>query len=243
MEKNIVVFSPHPDDEVLGCGGTIPKKLSRNYSVFIVFITDGAGGSEYSYYGKALGLTSMQLKEIRKQEAISADRILGVNRKNLVFLGIEDRNLRKNREKAEKKVAEVLNEMCPTEVYFPHRSDPNEDHFAANRLLQKSLTNLTNQPIKYEYVIWTVDELFKSQTLLIRMWLKAKRKLIGHDGILQHCCEAHIDISDYLPLKIEALKKYKSQTTLFFHNQKEPILKKSFVDKFLKDEEIFCRSV
>lgn len=243
MKKNIVVFSPHPDDEVLGCGGTIAKKLSRNYSVFIVFMTDGAGGHEYSHYGKASGLTSLQLKEIRKQEAMNADRILGVPQKNLVFLGMEDRRLLENRGKAEEKVAEVLNEICPVEVYFPHKNDQNEDHFAANRILQNLVRNLPNQPIKYEYIIWTVKELFKNQPLLIRTWLKLKKKLTSPNMTVHHYHKAHVDISDYLPLKIKALHEYKSQITLFFDQQKEPILKKSFLDEFLKNEEIFYESV
>ena len=236
---NIVVFSPHPDDEVLACGGTIAKKLSQKYCVFIVFMTDGASGPEYSRYGKASGLTSEQLKEIRKQEAINANTILGVYQKNLIFLGIEDRKLRENREKAEERVREILNKICPIEVYFPHKNDPNEDHLTTNIILENSLKNLPNQPIKYQYTIWTVDELFKNKPWLMKTWLKVRRKLTNHNISMHHYRKVHVHISDYLPLKIKGLQKYKSQTTLFFSDQKEPILRKSFVDKFLDNEEIF----
>ena len=39
-KKNLVVFAAHPDDEVLGCGGTI-KKLSKKFNVIVVFFTTG----------------------------------------------------------------------------------------------------------------------------------------------------------------------------------------------------------
>ena len=46
-KKNILVFAAHPDDEVLGCGGTI-SKLSKNYNINVVFFTDGVGSRPLS---------------------------------------------------------------------------------------------------------------------------------------------------------------------------------------------------
>ena len=41
-----IVFAPHPDDETLGCGGTILKKRSLGAPVEVVFLTDGYIGNE-----------------------------------------------------------------------------------------------------------------------------------------------------------------------------------------------------
>ena len=40
-ENRILVFAAHPDDEVLGCGGTIAKKTSKGHIVQTVFFSDG----------------------------------------------------------------------------------------------------------------------------------------------------------------------------------------------------------
>ena len=37
MKKSILIFAAHPDDEVLGCGGTILKYKDKGYQVFSVF--------------------------------------------------------------------------------------------------------------------------------------------------------------------------------------------------------------
>jgi LmbE family N-acetylglucosaminyl deacetylase len=40
-EKSILVFAPHPDDETLGCGGTIANRVREGHEVEIFFMTDG----------------------------------------------------------------------------------------------------------------------------------------------------------------------------------------------------------
>ena len=43
---NILIIAPHPDDEVLGMGGTI-KKISKKNNVSLLVMTDGAS-AQYS---------------------------------------------------------------------------------------------------------------------------------------------------------------------------------------------------
>ena len=40
----VVVFAPHPDDEVLGCGGALADLLDRGARLDVVLVTDGAAG-------------------------------------------------------------------------------------------------------------------------------------------------------------------------------------------------------
>ena len=41
MNKNILVIAAHPDDEVLGCGGSIAKFSSQGYQVHCVILAEG----------------------------------------------------------------------------------------------------------------------------------------------------------------------------------------------------------
>ncbi|MEM2914808.1 MAG: PIG-L family deacetylase, partial [Candidatus Bathyarchaeia archaeon] len=64
MNKKVLIFAPHPDDETFGCGGTIAKRVSEGYEVFIIVMTDG----RYAYL-KLLGVesdpTPEELRETR----------------------------------------------------------------------------------------------------------------------------------------------------------------------------------
>lgn len=40
-QKSIIVFSPHQDDEALGCGGMIALKREQGIPIKVVFVTDG----------------------------------------------------------------------------------------------------------------------------------------------------------------------------------------------------------
>ena len=46
MKKQILVVAAYPDDEVLGCSGTI-SKFSKKYSVSTVFMTNGVSARNY----------------------------------------------------------------------------------------------------------------------------------------------------------------------------------------------------
>ena len=68
--KKILVVAAHPDDEVLGCGGTIARYVREGYDAYVVFMTDGVSSRKE---------TSIQ-NEIKNREksAILASQILGI---------------------------------------------------------------------------------------------------------------------------------------------------------------------
>ena len=39
--ERIIIFAPHPDDEILGCAGLIQKVLKKKGKVWIVYLTNG----------------------------------------------------------------------------------------------------------------------------------------------------------------------------------------------------------
>jgi len=223
MEKEIIVFAPHPDDETLGCGGTIAKKISEGYEVLIVFMTDGRNALKP--FGIASGPSPGEMKEIREKEAIRAARILGVKEEKLFFLHIEEGSLEKSKEKTQEKVTEILNKTSPVEVYFPHRLDFNPDHRLTNSIIRNCLAKLNLHPCEYQYIFARRYDRVGSlkETIL---------DLIKHHIV-------RIDISNFLPLKIVAMKEYRSQTTILSDRQKRPVLSSYSLRKHLKNEEMF----
>jgi len=83
-DMTVLVFAPHPDDDVFAAGGTIAL-LNRNHNkVFIVLYTNDDKGS-YD-----LEMTSQRLARIRKAEEEAAQAMLGTPQENLLWMGYDD---------------------------------------------------------------------------------------------------------------------------------------------------------
>ena len=125
---NIIIFSPHPDDDVIGCGGTIAAHVRQGYHVTIVYLTSGEAGS--------LDVTQNNLQTRREEEARQAAQCLGV--RNLVFLRYPDGYLDFSRELLQALVT-LIREKTPDVVYLPHQHEHPRDHRIAHELCLESV--------------------------------------------------------------------------------------------------------
>jgi LmbE family N-acetylglucosaminyl deacetylase len=130
--KNVLVFAPHPDDESIGCGGSIAKHVKSGSAVTIAFFT-----SE----GK------------RKDEAKDAARILGASK--IEFMDFKDGFLSYSQETVEK-TAKILENIKPDIVYIPHEFDGNADHMNAFKIVLEVLKKFYHgKPTVLCYEVWT----------------------------------------------------------------------------------------
>jgi LmbE family N-acetylglucosaminyl deacetylase len=83
-DKTILLFAPHPDDDVFAAGGTIALLNRNRNKVFVVLYTNDDKGS-YD-----LEMTSQRLARIRKAEEEAAQAVLGTPRENLIWMGYDD---------------------------------------------------------------------------------------------------------------------------------------------------------
>ncbi len=90
----ILVLVPHPDDETIGCAGIIQEAVRVGAPVNVVYLTNGDHNQvAFIVYEKRLTLKKgefIHMGEVRKYEAIKAMKLLGLNEKNLIFLGYPD---------------------------------------------------------------------------------------------------------------------------------------------------------
>ncbi|OGY22991.1 MAG: hypothetical protein A2172_03600 [Candidatus Woykebacteria bacterium RBG_13_40_15] len=85
---NILVFSPHPDDDLIGCGGSIAQHVKEGNKVSVVYMTSGESGS--------LKYSKDALAKIREKEARNALGVFGI--RDLAFLRNPDGYLEYKRE-------------------------------------------------------------------------------------------------------------------------------------------------
>ena len=82
-KDKILIIAAHPDDEVLGCGGTISSLSSKGIDIRILFLSEGVS-SRFDNNQKNLKKLNNEIK-LRNNNSIKALKILGVNKKNIFF--------------------------------------------------------------------------------------------------------------------------------------------------------------
>ncbi len=143
-EKNILVLSPHPDDDIIACGGTIHKYHLKEAHITAVYMTDGRKGNNR--------FAENDLVSIRKEEAQRAARIIGINR--LIFLENKDGNLSASA-KTSQELYEILNDIKPEAVFLPFFLDNHHDHIATGQIFFSATKTYTDSLMCYCYGIWT----------------------------------------------------------------------------------------
>lgn len=147
-----VIFAPHADDETFGCGGLIARKVAAGATVRIVFLTDGGWNRDHCPKLRA------EFVATRQGEALAAAQCLGVPPSNVDFLSFRDNWLERlpaqDRARAVERIAEILKEAAPDEVFVTHRADRNPDHEAAYRLVLDGLAAARACVRLFEYPIW-----------------------------------------------------------------------------------------
>jgi len=232
--------APHPDDETLGCGGTIIKKKRAGADVKLLFMTDGRH-SHRSLIGEA------ELKRIRRGEALAAGRRLGVADGSIVFFDYEDETLALHLESAAGRIGELLERDAPEEIFVPYRFESPADHRATHRAVEMALRTHPREVVVYEYPIW-----FWYHSLRTPAPVRSPRKLVSAAarrflaGLRRaRDLRCSIGIADLLDEKREALNEYRSQMTRLDGNPEWPTLGDvadgEFLNCFFRGEEVFLR--
>lgn len=239
FKKNAIIFAPHQDDEVLGCGGTIIKKGRAGAEISIVFMTDG----RHSHKGL---ISEIELKNLRAKEAIDANKLLGVEEENVYFLNFEDGRLYKNESSAINKIVDILDRVQPEEIFGPWHLDNHPDHRATNKIMLLSCQLYRKRVRVYEYPIY-----FWLNWPWISMQNYSPKKVLGQlknsiFSILNFISFSRLStfIGDILELKKISLDKYTSQMTKLIPDPRWWTLKEvsngEWLDCFFQDREIFA---
>lgn len=126
MCKNILVISVHPDDETIGCGGTILRHIDNNDNVYCLFVTSG---------------NSFQKKSLKTlKEAYNFSEAFELDFPEII---LDDISL----SKIIPKISEVVNFVKPEIVYLPNRFDAQSDH---RRVFEASMACM--KTFRYDFI-------------------------------------------------------------------------------------------
>jgi LmbE family N-acetylglucosaminyl deacetylase len=122
MNRNVLVVAAHPDDEALGCGGTIARHAAEGDSVHVVIVAEGVTSRQDA---RDRGAVSGELSELAVA-AHKANRLLG---SSVEVWDLPDNRLDSlDRLDLIKRIEAVIARVAPGTVYTHHAGDVNIDH-------------------------------------------------------------------------------------------------------------------
>jgi LmbE family N-acetylglucosaminyl deacetylase len=146
---NILVIAPHPDDDVLGAGGTMAMASAGGKGVFSIYITDGRGSPR-----KDQAIADDAMAGRRQEEAVCALQAVGAV--GGFFLNMRSEQLeRETGRRTEKQLVEIFQFIQPEEVFLPAPYERHRTHQRCTRLAMAALRqNPGRQTILFGYSLW-----------------------------------------------------------------------------------------
>lgn len=204
--EKILVLAPHPDDETLGCGGTIRLLLKAKKQVKVVFLTSGDKADPTHPLSKKIhrenspvpplpkGNEGGSLNEspitgyslMREKEAVKALRVLRVS--DFEFLRFPDRELHACYRQMVDRILPIIHSYVPDTIYSPSPVELNPDHRTTAKLSLEIQRSMAQSGVPANLLLYEVTTPVRPNLL--------------------------IDISSVYRSKKRAIRKYKSQLKL-----------------------------
>lgn len=187
----VLIIAPHPDDEVLGCGGIIKKYTKKGEEVYLCIVTKAYTPD-----------WSEDFIENRKKEIECSVKNLGI--KEIIFLELPTVKLDTIPQKElNDSISKCVQKIKPDVLFIPFYGDINKDHKLVS---EASLIAARPKPGFYIKKVYCYE--IPSET----DWAKPAQKI--EDVFAPNFYE---DISDFLDDKLKTMQCYKSELKDYPH--------------------------
>lgn len=137
--NRVIIMAPHPDDEILGCGGVMALFKSKKIEIHVILFTDGEKGGRQK-----------NIRKLRRAEFVGACDVMGVD--YMYFMNGSDGFLKYETELLTEKVKNLINKIRPQYIFMPYIFDMSDDH--------KAVAEMTINAVEHDipllmYEVWT----------------------------------------------------------------------------------------
>ncbi len=115
--SKVIVISPHPDDETLGCGGTLLKHRAAGDTIGWIIITGKT--KEHGFSGTEITQREKEIKRVSQMYGFKT-----LSNMNLPTMHLDEIPLKDMVDA----ISKIISEVKPHTVYLPNRSDVHSDH-------------------------------------------------------------------------------------------------------------------
>jgi LmbE family N-acetylglucosaminyl deacetylase len=174
-----MLFAPHPDDESLAAGVLLQKAVAAGAAVRIVYVTDGENNPwPQRALEKRWRLTAadrLRWGERRRNEALAALQMLGVDSSSAYFLGLPDQHvtnaLLHHSNALALRFAHIIDEWKPSLLLVPSEHDTHPYHSAvaiATHLATRKLAPTARGFLLLTYLVHGARERFLARAGVLR---------------------------------------------------------------------------
>ncbi|MCA9259099.1 MAG: PIG-L family deacetylase [Planctomycetales bacterium] len=180
--RNALIVAAHPDDEVLGVGGTIPRLKSLGARVTVLIVTDGST-AQYPDDSETL--------QRKIQQARDANEVLGVDQ--LVQWDCPDMRLDQvDHCLLNERLSSFIGEGGFDVVFCQNGDDVNLDHQVLHRSVLVATRPFPGQPVK----------------AVLSYWVNSSTEWGGRSQATVFCPNLYVDIAETVERKLAAMERY-----------------------------------
>jgi len=191
----VLVVAAHPDDEILGCGGTMTRLAREGHEVRIAILAEGMS-SRYAHREDA---DPQQLQHLHARAQQAANKI---GARELVLCKLPDNRLDTvPLLEVVKLVEELVARFRPEVIYTHHPGDLNVDHGVVHRAVLTATRPVAGQ---------SVSEIYAFEVPSSTEWAFQRLEPSFRPNVF-------VDITETLEMKIEALACYDTEARKFPH--------------------------
>jgi LmbE family N-acetylglucosaminyl deacetylase len=191
----VLVVAAHPDDEVLGCGGTMARLVNEGHEVHITIMGEGIT----SRHGQPQEADRDQLSRLHRQAQAAAGKIKA---SDVVLCKLPDNRLDTVALlDVVKLVEDMVQKLKPEIVYTHHPGDLNIDHGVVHRAVLTATRPMAGQPVR---------EIYAFEVPSSTEWAFHRVEPCFRPNVF-------VDVSGTLETKIEAMACYESEARKFPH--------------------------
>ncbi|WP_227672993.1 PIG-L deacetylase family protein [Psychrobacter sp. DD43] len=212
--QRVCIFAPHPDDEVLGCGGLLQQLAANGNPIVLIHVTNGTQSHPNSHV-----YSQEKLNIIRPQESIRALEVLSVAHQVMtIALDLTDGNVFAQQDQFHQKLSTIIQ---PNDILItPFMHDGHPDHEATGQVVVSFAKQ--HHLVCYQVLIWA--------------WHWAKPA----DSRIPWHCAMRVDLTtEQLQRKIEAIACFESQITADDSTGNPPILSAQTIARISQPWEVY----
>lgn len=191
--KNILVVAAHPDDEILGCGGTVKRLVDEGYKAYTLILGEGITSRDDS---RDRAKREKELSEL-KRHVDEANHLIGVE-DTFLYEFPDNRFDTVPLIDIVKVIDKIKSELKPDIIFTHYKNDLNIDHQVTYKAVITATRPQLNESVK---------EIYSFEVLSSTEW----------NYPLSFSPDVFYDISSSIRLKMKAMETYESEVREYPH--------------------------